>query len=443
MIPTIIIAGTHSGCGKTTISGALMAALVNRGMVVQPFKIGPDFIDPSHHSAICKRNSRNLDPYMMGETGVLETFKNACRGADIAVIEGVMGMYDGLEGCDIGSTAHVSKILNAPVILVIDAKGSSRSVNAVALGFKNFDPEVNLAGVILNRLGSSRHFEMIKPSLKIPVYGCILNSREKSVKSRHLGLEMAHETSAMSEFADILEENADIDGLIQIAKISAEKHKEDFFAEEKSDNKGKTVRIGVAFDEAFNFYYQDNFDRLRKYGADLIFFSPMEDALPKTDALYFGGGYPELHLKKLESSKCREEIKKAADSGMVIYAECGGLTYLCENLESDGNKGRMCGIIPADALKMNRFQALGYVTAKCCTDKSILPKNICYNGHEFHYTKLNCGNDIRFALKLSRGIGVDSGRDGVYVNDVLAGYTHAYFSEKFAENFVSKALLEK
>ena len=443
MIPTVIIAGTHSGCGKTTISSSLMAALTKRGLIVQPFKVGPDFIDPSHHTAICKRNSRNLDPYMMGEDGVRETFAKACFGADIAVIEGVMGMYDGLDGEDTGSTAHVSKILKAPVILVIDAKGSSRSVNAVAKGFVTFDSDVNIAGIIFNRTGSQRHSEMIKYSLQLPAVGYIPNQKEKSVESRHLGLKMAHETSSMADFADTLEENADVDKIIEIAnqmKDLSLNFPGNIWNQPLGEQK---ISIGIALDEAFNFYYQDNLDRLKKCGADLVFFSPMDDILPETDALYFGGGYPELFLEKLESSKCREQVKKAADSGRVIYAECGGLTYLCEKLTSDDKTGKMCGIIPADAVKMERFQALGYVNAKCSTNNSILPQNICYRGHEFHYTKLNCGNDIKFALKLSRGTGIENNCDGIYVNNVLAGYTHAYFTDIFANNFVAKALETK
>ncbi|MBP2132762.1 cobyrinic acid a,c-diamide synthase [Methanomicrobium sp. W14] len=438
MIPTIIIAGTHSGCGKTTIASALMSALCKRGLKVQPFKVGPDFIDPSHHTAICKRYSRNLDPYMMGENGVRETFLNASKGADIAVIEGVMGFYDGLDGADTGSTAHVSKILKAPVILVIDAKGSSRSVNAVAKGFATFDPEVNIAGVIFNRTGSKRHCDMIKESLELPSVGWIPNRTDKSVESRHLGLKMAHETSSMSEFSEVLEENAEVDAILEIAGKTVDipiKHV--ITGNYENSDKGK-ITIGVACDEAFNFYYQDNFDRLKKHGAELKFFSPMNEPLPDADAFYFGGGYPELHMDKLETSKCRYQVKKAAEDGKIIYAECGGLTYLCERLTSEGKTSKMCGVVPADAIKMKRFQALGYVAAQCATNKCILPAGIRYRGHEFHYTKLNYGNDARFALRLSRGRGIDDGFDGIYVNNVLAGYTHAYFTEEFAENFILK-----
>lgn len=439
MIPAIIIAGTHSGCGKTTISGALMSALVKRGLTVQPFKVGPDFIDPTHHTAICGRPSRNLDPYMMGEEGVIDTFTRASAGADIAVIEGVMGLYDGLEGEDTGSTAHVAKILGCPVVLVVDAKGASRSVNAQVLGFATFDPAVRFGGAIFNRVGSKRHGEMIKPSLAAPAFGYIPWEREKSVESRHLGLQMAHESSAIDEFADILEENCDVDGIIAIAKSNFPVKD----GESERSGQAHAVRIGVAYDPAFNFYYQDNFDRLRNHGAELVFFSPLTDHLPDVDALYLGGGYPELHCAELEVSPCRAEVKRAAERGMPVYAECGGLTYLTESIEMDGTRTRMCGVIPAETVKMGRFQALGYVHAECTVSDCLLPAGTLYRGHEFHYTRLQVDSDVRYALELKRGRGIEDGKDGIYFQNVLGGYTHAYFTDAFAGGLVERITTER
>jgi cobyrinic acid a,c-diamide synthase len=432
MIPAIIIAGTHSGCGKTTIAGALMSALVKRGLTVQPFKVGPDFIDPTHHTAICGRYSRNLDPFMMEEDGVIDTFVRACQGADIAVIEGVMGLYDGLEGEDYGSTAYVSKILGCPVVLVADAKGSSRSINAVVKGFDIFDRDVDITGVIYNRIGSQRHRGMIECSVVKKAYGWIPFEKGKSVESRHLGIQMAYETSSISEFGDVLEDNCDIDAIIGDAKSSFD-YKEIIGEKEAGDSK---IRIGVAYDRAFNFYYADNFDLLRRNGAELIFFSPIADRLPDVDALYFGGGYPELFGEELERSKCREDVKKAADSGMPVYAECGGLTYLTESIEIDGKKSKMCGLIPAETVKMDRFQALGYVDAECTAADCIIPKGTCYRGHEFHYTRLTGLEDVKYALKLKRGRGIEDGKDGIYTNNILAGYTHAYFTDEFAKTLI-------
>jgi len=447
MTPAIIIAGTHSGCGKTTISSAIMSALKKKGLKVQPFKIGPDFIDPTHHTEICGRVSRNLDPFMMGENGVLRTFTEASEDADISIIEGVMGLYDGLEGSDTGSTSHVAKILNVPVILVVDVKGTSRSANATVLGFTEFDSKVRIEGIIFNRTGSDRHRAMISESLRKEAVGWIPWEKNKSLNSRHLGLKMAHETpveESPAAFTEVIEENADLNRIIEIAggaktgeKITAASGTSNYST---NINTEKKVRIGVAYDSAFNFYYQDNFERLEKYGAEIIFFSPMENDMPKVDALYLGGGYPEIHMEKLEHSKCRNVIKKYADDGMPIYAECGGLTYLSRSIDYEGRKSNMCGVLPADAVKMNRFQALGYVDAVYRAEDSPFPHGISFKGHEFHYTKLTCDSDAKFAMKLKRGKGIEDGRDGLYCGNTIGGYTHAYFTEKFAEAFIENAV---
>ncbi|HMK46563.1 MAG TPA: cobyrinate a,c-diamide synthase, partial [Methanocella sp.] len=254
--PCIIVAGTHSGCGKTTVASGLMAALKARGYTVQPFKVGPDFIDPSHHTAICERSSRNLDPFMMSEEGVRHTFITACQDADIAIVEGVMGMYDGLEGTDFSSTAHVAKLLEAPVILVVDVGSMSRSANALVKGFQEFDPAVKIAGVIFNQVGGESHRHMIEASLQTPGLGWIRREQGIQVKSRHLGLNMAHETDRMRLAGEIVEKYCDIDRIINIAQQSGDLPKANAAQEIEPD-----IIIGVAMDGAFCFYYQDNLDR--------------------------------------------------------------------------------------------------------------------------------------------------------------------------------------
>ncbi len=424
MIPRIVIAGTHSGCGKTSIASGIMAALVARGLAVQPFKVGPDFIDPSHHTAICERPSRNLDPFMMGEEGVAATFARACCGADIAVVEGVMGMYDGLEGGDFGSTAHVARILAAPLVLVADVRGASRSANAMVKGYREFDSRVPFAGVIFNRVGSSRHRAMIEEGCTDRAFGWIPWQPDRAVESRHLGLQMAHETDRMGAFGAIAEEWCDLDALVVLAgsapPLAPPPEAEDGAA-------GSRVRIGVAWDEAFCFYYQDNLDLLRRMGGDLVFFSPMADPLPDVDALYFGGGYPELHAERLEKAGCRGEIRRALDDGLPAYGECGGLVYLSERVVAEGSWS-MVGVLPAEAEKMDRFQALGYVDATCVGSNPLFPPKTTVRGHEFHYTRVECDRDARFALHLTRGTGIGDGRDGLFEHNVLAGYTHAYFT---------------
>jgi cobyrinic acid a,c-diamide synthase len=436
VIPRIIIAGTHSGCGKTTIASGIMAALTARGMKVQPFKVGPDFIDPSHHTRICGRPSRNLDPFMMGERGCIETFLRATEGSDIAVIEGVMGMYDGVDGSDFASTAHMARILKAPVVLVVDAKGMSRSVHALIDGYRRYDPSISFAGVIFNRIGSPRHRTMIEASLDIPSFGMIPRKEDLVVKSRHLGLMMAHESGAMADFGDIIEEYADLDALIASAACAPPLR-----TGKRSSDTAQSIRasVGVALDDAFCFYYQDNLDLLYRAGAELVFFSPLIDPLPDVDAVYLGGGYPELHLLALASSQCRQDLKKATDSGMPLYGECGGLMYLVKEVTADKTY-KMCGILPATAEMTGNIQALGYVKGKSIRSDSFLPAGQQISGHEFHYSRIDPERDVHYALQLSRGKGIDGGRDGMVSQNALGCYTHAYFTRAFVNAFIDAAV---
>jgi cobyrinic acid a,c-diamide synthase len=436
VIPRIIIAGTHSGCGKTTIASGIMAALTARGMKVQPFKVGPDFIDPSHHTRICGRPSRNLDPFMMGERGCIETFLRATEGSDIAVIEGVMGMYDGVDGSDFASTAHVARILKAPVVLVVDAKGMSRSVHALIDGYRRYDPSISFAGVIFNRIGSPRHRTMIEASLDIPSFGMIPRKEDLVVKSRHLGLMMAHESGAMADFGNIIEEHADLDALI--ASASCAPH---LRTGKRLNDTAQSIRasVGVARDDAFCFYYQDNLDLLCRAGAELVFFSPLIDPLPDVDAVYLGGGYPELHLPALASSQCRQDLKKATDSGMPLYGECGGLMYLLKEVTADKTY-KLCDILPATAEMTGNIQALGYVKGKSIGSDSFLPAGQQIAGHEFHYSRIDPERDAHYALQLSRGKGIDGGYDGMVNQNALGCYTHAYFTRAFVNAFIDAAV---
>lgn len=434
-IPRILIAGTHSGCGKTTVASGVMAALTARGLTVQPFKVGPDFIDPSHHTRICGRPSRNLDPFMMGEDTVRSTFCNAAKGADIAVIEGVMGMFDGLDGSDLASTAHVAKVIGAPVLLVIDAKGMSGSVHALIKGFLEFDPEVSIAGVIFNRIGSPRHRTMIEAALGVPVFGWIPKREDLMLGSRHLGLVMAHESGGMGKFGEIVEDSCDLDMI-----HAAAKNVQTVKSVSKDSGRSETrAKIGIARDEAFCFYYQDNIESLHRAGAEILFFSPLSDKLPEVDALYLGGGYPELHLPGLESSPCTPAIKRAADNGMAIYGECGGLLYLTREI-ADGKSHRMCDILPASSEMTKRVQALGYVVGRTnAGHPSFLSQQVDVRGHEFHYSRVLPDRDASFAITLSRGKGIDTDKDWLVSGETIGSYTHAYFTREFATKFVDAA----
>ena len=433
-IPRIIIAGTHSGCGKTTIASGVMGALVRRGFSVQPFKVGPDFIDPSYHTRICGRVSRNIDPFMMGEKGCISSFNHASEGADIAVIEGVMGMFDGIDGTDLSSTAHVARILQAPVILVVDAKGMSRSIHALIKGFTGYDPTIAVAGVIVNRTGGERHRNMMESGLSLPSFGWIPRSDEIAMKSRHLGLVMAHESGSLNGMGSMIDEHCDLDAMITAAHrappvaTSTEKH----------ELIRPRARIGIATDNAFCFYYQDNLDCLKRNGADLVFFSPIQDSLPPVDAVYLGGGYPELFLPQLESAACTRQICNSANKGLPVYAECGGLMYLTREI-SAGKTYRMAGVLPAAAEMTGHIQALGYVKGTVADDRSYLRKGQILTGHEFHYSRLIPDNDARYIISLSRGTGIDAGKDGLFESSALGMYMHSYFTPAFARDFVDAA----
>ena len=437
-VPRIVIAGTWSGCGKSTVASGLMAALVARGKVVQPFKVGPDFIDPTHHTACCGRTSRNLDPFLMGEDGVRETFRNAAEGADVAVIEGVMGLYDGLDGTAEASTAHVARLLDAPVLLVVDVRGMSGSVHALLRGYRDHDPGLRLAGAVLNRVGSPRHRAMIERNLRIPVFGWIPRSTDFQVESRHLGLRMAHEGKGMSRIAVAIGGCCDLDGILSVA---GEAPPLSPGRQDPLPEPGRKARIGVARDQAFCFLYQDNLDRLAAAGASLVFFSPLSDSLPDVDGVYLGGGYPELHAEGLEAGPCRVQLNVAAERGLPVYGECGGLMYLSEGImEPDGSTcHRMAGALPCTTEMTGRVQALGYVAGEWLGGSPFGPAGSPLHGHEFHYSTLSCAPDARFGIRLERGKGIRDGLDGISEHNTVAGYTHAYFTREFATSFVEAA----
>jgi cobyrinic acid a,c-diamide synthase len=430
MIPAVLIAGTHSSVGKTTVTLGLMASLRRRGLAVQPFKVGPDFIDPSHHTAICGRPSRNLDPFMMGLDGVRRSFCSAIKGADVAVVEGVMGLYDGMDSSEVGSTAQVAKALEIPVLLVINVHGMSRSAAAMEMGFASFDSGVRLAGTILNRVGSDRHLAMLKGSMRLPIFGALPRDSEMEMKSRHLGLVMGFEKQHdLDALASFLEEHAAIDDILELCIAPCQ-------AQEMEAATKKTVRIGVARDEAFCFYYYDNFCELERRGAELVFFSPLRDDLPAVDGLYIGGGYPELHMAELEAAPARRQLKRASLDGMPIYGECGGLMYLGRSIESDSGSHDMVDALPGSTVMTKKLQALGYVEAEVVGPNPAANMGRTVRGHEFHYSRFDSDRDARFAYKLCRGKGIMDGRDGLVEHNTLGGYLHAHFYSYAVDRFI-------
>ena len=350
----MILAGTSSGVGKTSISCAIIHALKHSGYSVQPFKVGPDYIDSSHLSLVAKRKARNLDSWIMGKDAIIKSFvQNSI--SDISIIEGVMGYYDGSTGkSSYASTYHVGTILDSPTILVVDASKTSRSVAATVLGFLKFHKKSRIVGIILNRLGSQRHERMCRDalsSIKIPVVGCIMRDNAFVLESRHLGLVPASESNNkknnIQKSAKKMSKNIDLKAILRICNNTSALRMSNIA---KSD----TIRatIAIALDDSFNFYYEDNLDALRRAGAKIKFFSPTADkTIPKCDALYLGGGFPEVQALKLAKNiSMKKEIKKFAESGNPIYAECGGLMYLAKNIKHNGKKFKMVGLFDGEVV---------------------------------------------------------------------------------------------
>jgi cobyrinic acid a,c-diamide synthase len=449
----LVVAGTKSGCGKTTVSLGFMAALNKRGLKVAPFKVGPDFIDPGHHTHITGAVSRNLDGWMLSKAYNLECFRRYTESADIAIVEGVMGLFDGYDGrSEAGSTAQMAKWLNLPVVLMVDAKSMARSAAAVVSGFERFDKDLVFAGVIFNNLGSSRHLHYLQEALtdnvQMSCLGGILYDDKISIPERHLGLVTQQDhlltDKNINALASIIEENIDLDKLVNnlhhVTLPEEEKHRS-FHAEERK------VRIGVARDNAFCFYYQDNLDLFEQNGAELIFFSPISDKhLPQElDGLYFGGGYPELNADRLANNAAlRKEIKKNCTKGMPIYGECGGFMYLCEELwDQKGIRYPMSGCFPFTTKMSTRLKTLGYREITLTKDTIIGESGQRIRGHEFHYSELTkLSTDVVTAYQISDRVGMKKPPDGYLVNRTLGSYNHLHFGsqQEAAKYFVESCL---
>jgi cobyrinic acid a,c-diamide synthase len=443
-VPKIVVAGVTSGVGKTTVAVAIMHALCRKGLKVQSFKVGPDFIDPSYHTLVTGRQSRNLDVWLMGRRGVLESFASACEGADVAVIEGVMGLYDGMSGMNnYASTAHVAKILDAPVVLVVDAGKGARSIAAIVLGFLRFDRSVRIAGIILNNVAGEKHERYIADALagrvNAPVLGVIGREGGIRMEERHLGLVPAQELQkekrdAIMRTARRVAEQINVDRVLALAGKSPL-----LGAPVMQKTRKARASIAVALDESFNFYYQDNLDALKRAGAKLVFFSPVNDRrLPQADGIIFGGGFPEVLADRLErNATMMKSIAKAVDGGMPVYGECGGLMYLTRSIR--GYRGekkarRMAGLIDADTVMTSRL-TLNYTEARC--DGPVFGR-ASLRGHEFHYSSIeNISQDSRFAYFMKKGRGVVDGKDGFVVGNGLAAYMHLHFvNSRLAERLV-------
>lgn len=481
----VVLAGTGSAVGKTTISTGIMKALQDEN--VQPFKVGPDFIDPSYHTIATGNVSRNLDSFFMNEFQIINSFERAMKisKSNMGIIEGVRGLYEGISPIsDIGNTASIAKALDAPVVLLMDSRSLVKSAAAVVLGFKALDPDVRIEGVILNKVKGQRHFLKAKESVEklanVPVIGGIPRNEEIAVEERHLGLVPALEKEKINRNIDlwgkIAEEYIDLDALKDIMKTSSKSavkdnknkaiesmednhprvdlsiHEDEFNKEHnevinlevtndsapgelwKTGNK-TPLKIGVALDEIFTFYYKETLESLEDNGAKIVPFSPYKDEeIPDVDALYIGGGYPEVFKEDLSNNKSMlESINKFHKEDRPIYGECGGLIYLSKSIDGLG----MVNAIPYSSEMTSRVQGLNYVVARSNRDNLISDKGDVFRAHEFHYTKLNIGSTEDLVFDVLRGRGVLNNMDGVSVGNTLANYIHIHACScpNFAYNF--------
>ena len=443
-IPRLVIAGSTSGVGKTSITSAIIYGLKKRGYTVQPFKVGPDYIDPTYLTSISNNETKNLDVWLMGKNELIKSFVKGST-SDISIIEGVMGYYDGFGGkTNHASTHHVATLLKSPTILILDASKTSRSIAATALGFTKFHKNSRISGIILNKIGSKKHDTLCRHALEnlnIPIIGSIPKNSENILESRHLGLipiteqkqlqkkikQTAKEISNYLNFEKIIEIS---DNVEQLPKIKPQKVK-----------KAKTS-IAIALDSSFNFYYHDNIDALRREGAKIKFFSPVSDKkIPICDCVYIGGGFPEILGKKLsQNASMKKSIKQAAEDGVSIYAECGGLMYLTNSITYGKKKSKMVGLFDVDTV-MTKKMTLNYTEGKINSTCLISnPRN--FRAHEFHYSKItNIPKDVKFLYDLKIGEGITSHKDALNEYNSLASYCHLYFdSGKFASKMIENSL---
>lgn len=444
-----MVAGTASGVGKTTTALALMAALSERGLRVQPFKCGPDFLDTGHHSAICGRTSRNLDTWMLNRDANRETFMSASQDADAAVVEGMMGLFDGVAGeGEAGSSAEIAKLLDLPIVLVLDASKSARSIAAVLHGFTSFDPDLHFAGIVLNGVNSENHYRLLEAAIhstsSIPLLGRLPKTEAIFIPERHLGLRTANEELATDDRRTALAETArrylDIGALLTLKHNSGGWLTDRIAVEEVP----VPVRYGVARDAAFSFYYEDNFDLLRRCGAEIVFFSPLSDlTLPENiDGLYLGGGYPELFAERLSANRLMlAAIRAFAASGRPVYAECGGMLYLGRGV----NGVPMTAVLPLEFEMTDRLVNFGYVEATLTEECLLGARGTVIRGHSFHYSRLVEPHPLATVCQLRYSLSGRTEQEGLSLGNVLASYVHLHFGSNpvLARNLVARAAAAK
>ena len=432
----LLVSAAHKSSGKTTIALGLCAELAARGVRVQPFKKGPDYIDPMWLARAAGRPCFNLDPYLMDDASLVRCFSDAAHGAELALVEGNKGLYDGLALDGSNSNAAVARRLGLPVLLVIDARGMTRGVAPLILGFQAFERDIRIGGVILNRLGGSRHEAKLRAVIEhytdVPVLGAVAEDERLAMTERHLGLMTCAETddasSRVRAIGRIVGAQVDLDRVRSLAASAAPGF--DPAALPLGRRRRPDLRIAIARDRAFGFYYADDLAALQAGGAELVPFDALQDRrLPDVDALFIGGGFPETCMDQLEANVAlRAALREAIEDGLPAYAECGGLMYLARSITWKGRTARMVGAIPGDAVMHARPVGRGYVHLR---ETAAMPwpgaaiRDGQIRGHEFHHSSLeNLDADVAFAYRVDRGHGVDAVHDGVLVHNLLASYTH-------------------
>jgi len=448
--PRLYLSATHKSSGKTTITVGLCAALRARGLTVQPFKKGPDYIDPIWHGMACGRDCHNLDFHTMGHGEIAEVFLRESIHADINLIEGNKGLYDGMDLEGSNSNAALARLLRTPVVLIVDTRGITRGVAPLLLGYQAFEPKVEIVGVLLNHVGGSRHEGKLRAAIDyytdLPVLGAIPHELGMEIPERHLGLIPGNEFGDAAGFiaraAQVMEANVALERLIEIAgtapSLSQEGEGNHFIPDATPDrgaSSGKPIiKIGIPRDPAFGFYYPGDLTALRRAGAQLIFFNTLSDtALPPVDALFIGGGFPEVHMEALQANTTlRQSIRAAIENGMPAYAECGGLMYLTRGISWQGKRCQMVGAIPAETTMHERPQGKGYVVLRETGNgpwglqKHGQPAEI--KAHEFHHSNIAAvsasGEGFEYAYEVIRGHGIDGKHDGIVYRNLLAGFSH-------------------
>ena len=458
-VPRLMIAAPQGRSGKTTVAIGLCAALRQMGLKVKPFKKGPDYIDPSWLTAAAGLSCGNLDPFMFDHSALIKGFENAVSGADITVIEASMGLYDSSCEDGQGSSAWLARRLQTPIILVVNCARMTRSTAAMVRGYQDFEPGTHIAGVILNNVGNARHESTIVKALErhcgLPVLGALPCDERLSIRERHLGIvplqEQAEAAAMIDRISSIFKQHCDIDRVLSIAReadrllrSARNDEVEAVIARSAATKQSNTrVTIGVLADKTFTFYYPENLEALEQAGALLTYIDSFkDDRLPEVDALYIGGGFPELYAEELETnSGLRQGIKAGVESGLPVYAECAGLMYLCNAIIKDGRAFRMCGVIKSDILIEKKPQGHGYVMAEVAGDNAFFGKGTLLRGHEFHHSRLVTTGGLKFAYQVNRGHGVDGHNDGIVYKNVLASYTHlhAWGVPDWAGRFVNLA----